>query len=174
MSIPANSNVTILNKNEKKARELIGKLGLRLVPGIIRVAFRKKNNEIVAIEKPEVYRSVGGNYVVFGEAKVDDFTQKLAAAQQQAASSGILPSNEDIATKSPQDIQADMEAAATGALDEAIAAVEEDDAEVDAGDLSKEDIDLVIQQTNVTKNKAIKALKEHNGDIVNAIMSLSK
>ena len=83
-AIPENANVTVLNKNEKKARELIGKLGLKQIPGIIRVTFRKKDNQIYAIEKPEVFRSAGGNYIVFGEAKVDNFTQKLAAAQQQA------------------------------------------------------------------------------------------
>ncbi|CAI4531208.1 AIS_collapsed_G0025440.mRNA.1.CDS.1 [Saccharomyces cerevisiae] len=104
-AIPENANVTVLNKNEKKARELIGKLGLKQIPGIIRVTFRKKDNQIYAIEKPEVFRSAGGNYVVFGEAKVDNFTQKLAAAQQQAQASGIMPSNEDVATKSPEDIK---------------------------------------------------------------------
>ena len=172
-AIPENANVTVLNKNEKKARELIGKLGLKQIPGIIRVTFRKKDNQIYAIEKPEVFRSAGGNYVVFGEAKVDNFTQKLAAAQQQAQASGIMPSNEDVATKSPEDIQADMQAAAEGSVN---AAAEEDDeeGEVDAGDLNKDDIELVVQQTNVSKNQAIKALKAHNGDVVNAIMSLSK
>ncbi|CCF56983.1 hypothetical protein KAFR_0B06860 [Kazachstania africana CBS 2517] len=172
-AIPQNANVTILSKNEKKAREAILKLGLKKVAGIIRVTFRRKNNEIVAIDNPEVFRSAGGNYVVFGEPKIDDFTQKLAAAQQQAQASGILPSEKDIATKSPEDIQADMQAAAA-ANDNATAANDNDDEEVDAGDLAKEDIDLVMQQANVTKNKAVKALKEHNGDIVNAIMSLSK
>lgn len=169
MSAP---NVSILSKNEKKSKDMLVKLGLKRVPGIIRVAYRKKNNEIIAIEKPEVYRTPGGNYVVFGEPKVDDFTQKLAAAQEQAQASGIVPSDADIATKSPADIQADMQAAADA--NESGAAKVEDDAEVDAGDLSNDDIQLVMDQANVAKNDAIKALKSHNGDIVNAIMSLSK
>lgn len=171
-TIPENSNVTVVSKNERKARELVSKLGLKAVPGIIRVTFRKRNNEIVAIEKPDVYRTPGGNYVVFGEPKVDNFTQKLAAAQQQAQQSGALAD----ASKSPEDIQADMQAAADAAVDASeqpdAAATEEDN--VDAGDLSKDDIELVMQQTNVGRGAAVKALKEHNGDIVNAIMSLSK
>ena len=171
MSAP---NVSILSKNEKKSKDLLLKLGLKRVPGIIRVAYRKKNNEIIAIEKPEVYRTAGGNYVVFGEPKVDDFTQKLAAAQEQAQASGIVPSDADVATKTPADIQADMQAAAD-AIESGAGKIEEaDDVEVDAGDLSNEDIELVMQQANVAKNAAIKALKSHNGDIVNAIMSLSK
>ncbi|KAG0668643.1 GAL4 enhancer protein [Maudiozyma exigua] len=171
MSAP---NVSILSKNEKKSKDMLVKLGLKRVPGIIRVAYRKKNNEIIAIEKPEVYRTPGGNYVVFGEPKVDDFTQKLAAAQEQAQASGIVPSEADVATKSPADIQADMQAAADAIESGAGKVEEEDDGEVDAGDLSNDDIELVMQQANVAKNDAIKALKSHNGDIVNAIMSLSK
>lgn len=165
--IPENANITILNRNEKKAREMISKLGLKKVPGIIRVTFRKKDNQIYAIEKPEVFRSAGGNYVVFGEPKVDNFTQRLAAAQQQAS--------QQQATKTPEDIQADLQAAADaneGAKTEDAPAA--DDENVDVGDLNPDDVDLVIQQTNASKGQAVKALKEHNGDIVNAIMSLSK
>nr|CAO98813.1 nascent polypeptide-associated complex (NAC), alpha subunit [Nakaseomyces delphensis] len=164
--IPENANITILNRNEKKAREMISKLGLKKVPGIIRVTFRKKDNQIYAIEKPEVFRSVGGNYVVFGEAKVDNFTERLAAAQQQTA--------QQQATKTPEDIQADLQAAADANESGKPADASADDENVDAGDLNEDDIELVVQQTNASKNEAIKALKEHKGDIVNAIMSLSK
>lgn len=166
--IPEQSNVSILSKNEKKAKELISKLGLKALPGISRVTFRKKDNQIIAIDNPEVYRTAGGNYVVFGEPKVDNFTQKLAAAQQQAQASGIVPAGED---KSPEAIQADMQAAAEAPAGEAKAEEAED---LDAGDIPAEDIDLVVEQANVSKGQAIKALKEHKGDIVNAIMSLSK
>ncbi|CAL9728284.1 nascent polypeptide-associated complex subunit alpha [Monosporozyma unispora] len=168
-AIPANANVTILSKNEKKAREIITKLGLKKVNGIVRVAFRKRNNEIIAIEQPDVYKTIGGNYVVFGEPKKDDFTQRLAAAQQGLQETEI--SGEGNVDKSPAAIQADMQAAA-----DAPAASTADDAEEDedAGDLSKDDIELVMQQANVSRGKAIKALKQHDADIVNAIMSLSK
>lgn len=175
-AIPTNANVTILSKNEKKAREIISKLGLRKVDGIVRVAFRKKNNEIIAIERPEVYKTVGGNYVVFGEPKRDDFTQRLAAAQQQLQQATL--SENDKVDKSPEAIQADMKAAAEaneGKKDEEEKKeTEETEEDEDAGDLSNEDIELVMQQANVSRGKAIKALKQHDADIVNAIMSLSK
>lgn len=167
--IPEQSNVTILGKNEKKAREMISKLGLKALPGISRVTFRKKDNQIIAIDQPDVYRTAGGNFVVFGEAKVDNFTQRLAAAQQQAQAGGVAPA--DFADKSPEDIQADMQAAAAG---EGSVEKEEEEEEIDAGDVPADDIDLVVEQANVSKNEAIKALKAHNGDIVNAIMALSK
>lgn len=168
--IPEQANVSILSKNERKAKELITKLGLKALPGISRVTFRKKDNQIIAIDRPEVYRTAGGNYVVFGEPKVDNFTQKLAAAQQQAQASGIVPAG-DLADKSPESIQADMQSAAETPAKEASNSAEED---LDAGDIPNEDIDLVVEQANVSKGQAIKALKDHKGDIVNAIMSLSK
>ncbi|QLG73066.1 hypothetical protein HG535_0E01500 [Zygotorulaspora mrakii] len=168
--IPEQSNVTILSKNEKKAREMISKLGLKALPGISRVTFRKKDNQIIAIDQPDVYRTAGGNFVVFGEAKVDNFTQRLAAAQQQAETTGVAPA--DFADKSPEDIQADMQAAANNGPSDS--KIEEADEEIDAGDIQAEDIELVVEQAGVSKNEAIKALKAHKGDIVNAIMALSK
>ncbi|GAV52362.1 hypothetical protein ZYGR_0AG03530 [Zygosaccharomyces rouxii] len=170
-TIPEEANVSILNRNEKKARDLIIKLGLKQLPGISRVTFRKKDNQIIAIDRPEVYRSAGGNYVVFGEPKVDNFTQKLAAAQQQAQASGAVPAAGE-ASKNPEDIQKDMHVAA--ANPEQPAKELGDDEEVDATGVNPDDIELVAEQANVPKNKATKALKDHNNDIVNAIMSLSK
>ncbi|SCU82794.1 LAMI_0C00936g1_1 [Lachancea mirantina] len=181
-TIEENSNVSIFNKNEKKARELIGKLGLKQIPGIARVTFRKKNNQIYAIEKPEVYRTAGGNFVVFGEPKVDDFTQRLAKAQQEAQLAGpglqttgaaeALGKNPvETISKDPQSIQADMVAAAEQSAGKE--AVEETSGPVDESGLSGEDIELVMQQANVSRDKAAKALRDHNSDIVNAIMSLS-
>jgi len=54
---------------------------------------------------------------------------------------------------------------------EAITTTEEDDNEVvDETGLEAKDIELVMQQANVTRSKAVKALKNNNNDIVNAIM----
>jgi nascent polypeptide-associated complex subunit alpha len=50
---------------------------------------------------------------------------------------------------------------------------EDDGEEVDATDLEDKDIELVMTQANVSRNKAIKALKENDNDIVNSIMALS-
>ncbi len=43
-SIPAGSAVTVHNRNEKKARKSIAKLGLKHVPGITRVTLRRPKN----------------------------------------------------------------------------------------------------------------------------------
>ena len=45
-----------------------------------------------------------------------------------------------------------------------------DDEEVDAEGVEDKDIELVMTQANVSRSKAVKALKNNSNDIVNAIM----
>lgn len=45
-----------------------------------------------------------------------------------------------------------------------------DDASVDTTGVEQKDIELVMQQANVSKAHAVAALKKHDNDIVNAIM----
>lgn len=70
---------------EKKARKQIAKLGLKPIPGILRVTIRKSKNILFVIQKPDVYKSPASDtYIVFGEAKIEDLSQKaqIAAANQ--------------------------------------------------------------------------------------------
>jgi nascent polypeptide-associated complex subunit alpha len=50
---------------------------------------------------------------------------------------------------------------------------EDDGEEVDDSGLEAKDIELVMAQANVSRKKAVKALKENDNDIVNSIMALS-
>lgn len=47
---------------------------------------------------------------------------------------------------------------------------EESEEEVDEAGVEEKDIDLVMSQANVSRGKAIRALKNNQNDIVNAIM----
>lgn len=55
----------------------------------------------------------------------------------------------------------------------AIAEEEEEGEEVDAAGVEEKDVELVMSQANVSKAKAVKALKNNANDIVNAIMELT-
>jgi len=148
------------SRQEKKARKSISKLGLKPVPGVTRVAIRKTKSMLFVINKPEVFKNTSGDtYVVFGEAKVEDLSQQ---AQMAAA-------------KKFQDAQEVREKAKELTKPEAIIEEEddEDDADVDASGVDDKDIDLVMQQANCSRPKAIKALKNNSCDIVNAIMELT-
>jgi len=152
------------SRQEKKARKSIAKLGLKPVPGVTRVAIRKSKAMLFVINKPEVFKNpTSDTYVVFGEAKIEDLSnqaqfqaaKKFEEAQQKAAA------------------QAAAEAATAPKQEAIIEEEEDDDAEVDATGVDDRDIDTVVQQANCNRNKAIKALKKNNGDIVNAIMELT-
>ncbi|ODV69560.1 nascent polypeptide-associated complex subunit alpha [Hyphopichia burtonii NRRL Y-1933] len=172
--IPQGANVEIISKNEKKARELVKKLNLKQIKGITRVTFKQRGNLIYAIDQPDVYRSAAGTYVVFGEAKVDDLNKRIAesqAAQEQAAAAQqAASSNKTTEDKSPEAITADLEQAS---LQPKVEEAEEDDGEVDESGLEAKDIDIIVDQTGTSRAKAVKALRKHDGDMVNAIMELS-
>lgn len=175
--IPQGANVSILSKNEKKARELVKKLGLKQVKGITRVTFKQRGNLIYAIDQPDVYRSAAGTYVVFGEATVDDMNKRIAEAQQQQQAQQQAAGKEGAEEAQPAEgevksqgaITADLERAAEGEKPSGDA----DDEEVDESGLDPKDIDIIIEQTHVSRGKAAKALRKHDGDMVNAIMELS-
>ena len=153
------------SRSEKKARKAMSKLGLKQLTGINRVTMRKSKNIIFVISKPDVYKSPGSDtYIVFGEAKVEDLSHQaqLAAADKfklsqaaagQAADAAAVP-NIPAAVKKPP----------------TIAEEEENDEEVDATGIEEKDIEIVIQQSNVSRKRAITALKNNNNDIINAIM----
>ncbi len=179
--IPAGANVSIIPKHQKQAKERLLKLGLKQVKSISRVTFKKKGNFILAIENPEVYKTQGGSYVVFGEAKVEDLNKRYAetlAAQkaaQKAADDG-KETTEDISTSGSvaDAITEDLKKASLEDKKEDDKEEEEvDDADVDTTGLEEADIKVVMDQANVSKAKAVSALRKEKGDVVNTIMSLA-
>ncbi|CBF71133.1 NAC domain-containing protein [Aspergillus recurvatus] len=168
-TIPGGAAVTIHSRNEKKARKAIGKLGLKHVPGITRVTLRRPKNILFVINQPDVYRSPSSNtWIIFGEAKIEDLNsqaqasaaQQLAAAEAAGEHAGHDHDHDKGKGKAPET--------------EAKKEEEEDDGEeVDETGLEPKDIDLVMAQANVSRKKAVKALRENDNDIVNSIMALS-
>merc|ERR1712154_144757 len=120
-------------------------------------------NILFVINKPDVYKNPASDtYIVFGEAKIEDLSQQ---AQMEAASKFK-------AAEAPQ--PADMGAAGMSGGPAAIAEEDDDDEEVDAAGVEDKDIDLVMSQANVSRVKAVKALKNNANDIVNAIRIISR
>lgn len=152
----------VMNRNEKKARKELLKLGLKPIQGIHRVTF-KRGKMVFAISEPEVYKNpTSDSYIVFGEARVEDpgFQAQLAQAQRMA---------QRAAAEAAQREQEGASSSAAATED----AEEEAGEEVDAEGLNESDIKIVMEQANVSRAKAIKALREHDNDVVNTIMELS-
>ncbi|KAH7634402.1 hypothetical protein B0T09DRAFT_353067 [Sordaria sp. MPI-SDFR-AT-0083] len=161
-SLPAGSQAVIHSRNEKKARQAIAKLHLQPVPGITRVTLRRPKNILFVINNPEVYKSPNSNtYIVFGEAKIEDLNASAqAAAAQQLASQSAEHDHAGHSHEHEEEGKAKEEE-------------EEDDGEeVDAEGIEDKDIELVMTQANVSRKKAIKALKENDNDIRNAALKV--
>ncbi|KAI0886132.1 nascent polypeptide-associated complex, alpha subunit [Annulohypoxylon truncatum] len=164
----AGSTAVVHSRNEKKARKAIEKLHLTRVTGITRVTLRRPKNILFVINNPEVYKSPNSNtYIVFGEAKIED----LNSAAQQAAAQSLAAPGGDHDHAGHDHSHGEPSKAVEGAEDKKDD--DDDDEEVDAEGLEDKDIELVMTQANVKRNKAIKALKENDNDIVNSIMALS-
>merc|ERR1712020_677313 len=146
------------SRGEKKARKIMSKLGLKQVAGVSRVTIRKSKNILFVINKPDVYKNPASDtYIVFGEAKIEDLSQQ---AQMEAASKF-----------NKVDVPQAADAAAAGPAP--IIEEDEDDDDVDTAGVEEKDIELVMSQANVSRGKAVKALKNNQNDIVNAIMELT-
>mmetsp|Transcript_6883 Transcript_6883/g.9097 ORF Transcript_6883/g.9097 Transcript_6883/m.9097 type:complete len:325 (-) Transcript_6883:177-1151(-) len=145
------------NRSEKKSRKAMQKLGMRPVPGIMRVTVKKSKNILFVISEPDVFKSPASDtYIIFGEAKIEDLS---AQAQSQAAEQFRAPEA--------------APAAAAQAVSTDVAADDGDDEEVDETGVDQKDIELVMSQAACSRPKAVKALKNNSGDIVNAIMELT-
>ncbi|XP_024032347.1 nascent polypeptide-associated complex subunit alpha-like protein 2, partial [Morus notabilis] len=147
------------SRSEKKSRKAMLKLGMKPVTGVGRVTIKRTKNILFFISKPDVFKSPHSEtYVIFGEAKIEDLSSQL---QTQAAQQFRMPDISSVTAKS------ENPAAAAGPP------ADEEEEVVDETGVEPRDIDLVMTQAGVSRNKAVKALKTSDGDIVSAIMELT-
>ena len=138
-------------KQPKRYAKAMSRLGLKPEAGITRVQIRKSAGFAFGIAKPEVYRFPGTNtFVIFGETQFDESDAAKAAAAVTGAG-----------------------APAGDAKPAAAPAADEEEGEVDASGLEEKEIDVVMTQAGVSRARAVRALKNNNGDIVNSIMELT-
>ncbi|PNJ23858.1 NACAD isoform 1 [Pongo abelii] len=151
------------SRSEKKARKAMSKLGLRQIQGVTRITIQKSKNILFVIAKPDVFKSPASDtYVVFGEAKIEDLSQQVhkAAAEKfkvPSEPSALVPES---APRPRVRLECKEEE-------------EEEEEEVDEAGLELRDIKLVMAQANVSRAKAVRALRDNHSDIVNAIMELT-
>lgn len=174
----------VQSRAERKSRKSMQGIGLKHIPGIRRVALRRPRGvrctltqHLFVVSEPDVYKSsVSDVYIIFGEVKSEDTN---AMAQAQAAQQLLANEARDNAGAGGAGAAAggaDPAAPQFGLKDSAASKKEEeeDDGEpVDESGVDAQDIDLVIEQVGCSRRRAVKALKESEGDLINAIMSIS-
>lgn len=115
---------------------------------------KKSKNILFVVSDADVFRSPNSDtYIVFGEAKAEDLQQKQAALAAQQAQQARA----EAARKAPQPIQQPVA----------------DDEVVDESGVDPKDIELVVSQAGCSRAAAVKALKNNENDLVNAIMELT-
>merc|ERR1719473_1760836 len=123
------------SRSEKKSRKAMAKLGMKPVPGIIRVTVKKSKNILFVIKEPDVFKTSSDNpkspatYIVFGKAEIEDLSAQAtsAAVEQFKAPGAGLEVGGDDAPKI-EDVGGD------------------DEGDEDAGGLDENDIELVVKQ----------------------------
>jgi nascent polypeptide-associated complex subunit alpha len=144
-----------LGKGEKKVRKALMKLGLNKIEGVNRVTIRQKDNYFFVVKDPEVYvsKESDSSYVIFGEISMDD------------------PDKAPLGKSELSNLKA--EGAQVEDKKDNVQVVEDDDAEVSEEGIEKESIEMVISETKCSRQKAVKALRKNNGDVVNTILELN-
>ena len=141
-------------KGDRKVKKALLKLGLNKVEGVNRVTIRQKDNYILVVKDPQVFSSkeCESSYVVFGEISMNDETPNTGADLSNI-------------TKGPD---------TTTTNTKPVEIVEEnDDAEVSEEGVDPEAIQTVIDETKCSRQKAVKALRKNNNDVVSSILELN-
>merc|ERR1712057_28839 len=129
------------SRSEKKSRKAMQKLGMKPVPGIVRVTVKKSKNILFVIKEPDVFKTNDSNpkgpqtFIVFGKAEIEDLSQQAtnAAVEQFKAPAGADVSK---VTETVEEVDGD------------------EDGDEDAADLDESDIELVVKQAGVSRAKA--------------------
>ncbi|KAG4306175.1 hypothetical protein PORY_000163 [Pneumocystis oryctolagi] len=158
-NLPVGANTHVFSRSEAKARKHILKHGLKKVEGVVRVTFSRPKNVLFVIVNPDVYKMpYSDTYIVFGQIKIQDTSsQEHMNAVQQLARNSVQ--------------NAKVSASLDGSKEASV--LEEAQVDLDETGLLSKDIELVMDQTKVSRARAVRALRDNDGDIVNAIMSIA-
>lgn len=145
-------NENKFNRNEKKCRKALMKVGMKQMSGITRITLKKRDGLIFVIDDPEVL-NLDNSYAIFGELKLEDLNRQMQMEQAKKfaqAQPSVKPSA----------------AAAKGGDDDGEPLSEEG--------LTPDHIKMVMEHGGCSRNKAIKVLRECNDDTVQAVMKLNE
>ena len=139
------------NRNEKKCRKALTKVGMKKLTGITRVTLKKRDGLIFVIDDPEVL-NLDNSYAIFGELKLEDLNRQMQMEQAKK-----------FAQQVPQN-QAPAKVAAK---------VEDNEEPLPEEGLTANHITMVMDHANCSRNAAIRVLRETNDDMVQAVMKLT-
>ena len=146
-------------KAEKKVRKALSKLGMVKVEGVNRVTMKQKDNYILYVKDPEVFSSPQNpnSFIIFGEVTFEDHEKKLT----QEAIENLKKEGEKLKTVTEKKEEPKVEVVPEGE-------------ELNEEGLEKEAIETVMNEGNCSRAVAIKVLRAHNGDPVEALLEVGQ
>ena len=144
-------------KAEKKVRKALSKLGMTKVEGINRVTMKQKDSYILYVKDPEVFTSSqnSNSFIIFGELTFEDHERKLA----QETIAELKKEGEKLKTVTEKKEEPKVEVVQEGE-------------ELSEEGLEKDAIETVMNEGKCSRQAAIKALRAHNGDPVEALLDV--
>ena len=144
-------------KAEKKVRKALSKLGMTKMEGINRVTMKQKDSYILYVKDPEVFTSSqnSNSFIIFGELTFEDHERKLA----QETIAELKKEGEKLKTVTEKKEEPKVEVVQEGE-------------ELSEEGLEKDAIETVMNEGKCSRQAAIKALRAHNGDPVEALLDV--
>ena len=146
-------------KAEKKVRKALSKLGMTKVDGVNRVTMRQKDSYILYVKNPEVFSSPQNpnSFIIFGELTFEDDEKKL----KQDTIEQLKREGQQLKTVEEKKEEPKVEVVQEGE-------------ELSEEGLEKDAIETVMNEGKCSRQAAIKALKAHNGDPVEALLEIGQ
>ena len=146
-------------KAQKKVRKALSKLGMTKVDGVNRVTMRQKDSYILYVKNPEVFSSPQNpnSFIIFGELTFEDDEKKL----KQDTIEQLKREGQQLKTVEEKKEEPKVEVVQEGE-------------ELSEEGLEKEAIETVMNEGKCSRQAAIKALRAHNGDPVEALLEIGQ
>merc|ERR1711977_544050 len=151
------------NKGEKKIRSKLSTFGLKPAQGYTEMRLRTAKGIVVMIKNPDVLKAAGSKGVTvacMGKIQMQDTSSMEAQARKLMDQIKASQPDKDGDDSDDEDCPE-------------LAEVTFDEQAVELGDLSEDDVKLVMDQSGVSRARAITTLRQNDGDVVNAVMALT-
>ena len=159
-----------LSRSEKKRKKAFTRIGMTPLSGITRVTLKRRDKIVFYVDQPEILKSgtSENSYVILGELKM---LEQGAGPTPPVGGEGATPAG--AAGLAPREPVAEVKGEEAKKPAVVVEEAGGDDEDIDIGDLSPDNIEMVMQHASCSKKQAVQALKEANGDLVTAVMKVS-
>ncbi|ELA41631.1 uncharacterized protein VICG_01379 [Vittaforma corneae ATCC 50505] len=157
-----------LSQKELKLKDEFGKCGLEEM--CITTATLSTSNTLFLVNKPALYKIKNTNsYLLFGDPV--DYTTVLKQLQESSKDPETLKRMMEGESK-VEEAEINGEANAKNDVEEISKKVE--DVKIDSFEFKEDDITLIMSESNISREEAIKALSNANNDVIQALVNLNK